>query len=209
MPAPSTADLGALGELFAPSTSFGEHGMGAAGARAFYRTVLQGFYRSFHQIVGQVITDLDTTSARGTVYCRAEHEDGDNWVVNLMIYFDRYVRVDGRWCFLGRRPRFPFVGDVREARRAIDFNRWPRREDRFNVELPQSDATTTLAPSRDNSTAMPPPIPRPAPVTIATFPSSARFIRFSVFSSGNGANFRQTGAVQCPRERGAARVNRA
>lgn len=134
-------DLAALGDLFAPSTPFGEHGAGASGARAFYGTVLQGFYRSFHQVVGQVITDIETDTARGTVYCRAEHEDGDKWIVNLMVYFDRYVRVDGHWSFLGRRPRFLFVGDVGEAPRAIDFNRWPGREDRFKVELPQSDAS--------------------------------------------------------------------
>lgn len=153
-------DLGALGELFAPTTSFGEHGLGAAGARAFYRIVLQGFYRSFHQIAGQVITDLEVAAARGTVYCRAEHEDGDNWVVNLMVYFDRYVRVDGRWFFLGRRPRFLFVGDVGEIPRAIDFNRWPGREGRFSVELPQSDASwgsywSEFPEARDKVTSLP------------------------------------------------------
>src|SRR3546814_11111584 len=83
------------------------------------------------QIVGHVITDIDADSARGTVYCRAEHEDGDHWIVNLMVYFDRYTRVGGRWYFLGRRPRFLFVGDPRSAPRSIDFNRWPGRADRF------------------------------------------------------------------------------
>src|SRR5262245_66513266 len=34
------------------------------------------------------------------------------------------------------------------------------------------DATTTCAPSRAYSSAIARPIPRPAPVTIATFPSS-------------------------------------
>lgn len=132
-------DLAALGGLFSPQTHFGEHGSGEEGARAFYDRVLTGFYRSFHQIVGHVITDIDADSARGTVYCRAEHEDGDHWIVNLMVYFDRYTRIEGRWYFLGRRPRFLFVGDPRSAPRSINFNRWPGREDRFACELPQSD----------------------------------------------------------------------
>lgn len=134
-------DLDTLGALFAPQTPFGEHGTGAEGARGFYSDVLRGFYRSFHQVVGHVITDIDVDSARGTVYCRAEHEDGDHWVVNLMVYFDRYVRVDGTWHFLGRRPRFLFVGDMKDGPQAVGFNLWPGREDRFRTELPQSDAS--------------------------------------------------------------------
>ncbi|MBB4615440.1 nuclear transport factor 2 family protein [Novosphingobium taihuense] len=134
-------DIQLLGELFAPQTRFGEHGTGAAGARAFYGPVLARFYRSFHQVVGHVITDLGSETARGTVYCRAEHEDGDQWIVNLMVYFDRYVAIEGRWLFLGRRPRFLFVGDAREAPRSVDFNKWPGREEDFACELPQSDAS--------------------------------------------------------------------
>lgn len=132
-------NLADLGELFAPQTRFGDHGTGPDGARAFYGPVLAGFYRSFHQIAGQVITDIAADSARGTVYCRAEHEDGDHWIVNLMVYFDRYVRTGGEWLFLGRRPRFLFVGDPRAAPRSLDFNKWPGREERFACELPQSD----------------------------------------------------------------------
>lgn len=134
-------DLEALGALFAPQTPFGEHGIGAEGAKGFYRDVLRGFYRSFHQVAGHVITDIAADSARGTVYCRAEHEDGDHWVVNLMVYFDRYVRVDGTWHFLGRRPRFLFVGDLKDGPQAVGFNLWPGREERFRTELPQSDAS--------------------------------------------------------------------
>src|SRR3546814_542197 len=137
-------NLADLGGLFSPPTNFGEHGRGEDGARAFYDRVLAGFYRSFHQIVGHVITDIDADSARGTVYCRAEHEDGDHWIVNLMVYFDRYTRVGGRWYFLGRRPRFLFVGDPRSAPRSIDFNRWPGREDRFACELRSEEHTSEL-----------------------------------------------------------------
>src|SRR3546814_13888202 len=52
-------NLADLGGLFSPQTNFGEHGSGEDGARAFYDRVLAGFYRSFHQIVGHVIPDIE------------------------------------------------------------------------------------------------------------------------------------------------------
>lgn len=134
-------NLEALAKVFAPTTNWGEHGIGEEGCHAFYRPVLARFYRSFHQIVGHVIEEIGEDTARGTVYCRAEHEDGENWVVNLMIYFDRYVRIDGTWHILGRRPRFLFVGDAQTSPRSVDFCRWPGREENFRTELPHSDSS--------------------------------------------------------------------
>jgi len=136
-------NLDDLAKVFAPTTNWGEHGLGEAGCRAFYGPVLSHFYRSFHQIVGHVVEQVDAESgtARGTTYCRAEHEDGNAWVINLMIYFDRYVRIDGTWHILGRRPRFLFVGDAHTSPRSVDFCKWPGREDHFRTELPQSDAS--------------------------------------------------------------------
>jgi hypothetical protein len=40
--------------------------------------------------------------AKGTVYCRAEIEFGDTWLVQQIVYFDRYVRENGKWLFLTR-----------------------------------------------------------------------------------------------------------
>lgn len=151
-----------LGELFSQQTRFGEFGTGPDGARGFYRSqpVLRTFYRSMHQVAGHVIKDVTDDTATGTVYCRAEHEDGDNWVVILMIYFDRYIRQDDGWRFLARRPRFLYVGDVREAPRDVDFANWPGRDGHFNVDLPQSDESwsrfwTEFADDRDKVTTLP------------------------------------------------------
>lgn len=153
-------NLDEIGRIFAPQTRFGGHGDGAAGAIAFYGEVLSGFYRSFHQVVGHIIGQDSADTAHGTVYCRAEHEDGDNWIVNLMVYFDRYVRVENRWHFLGRRPRFLFVGDVTKAPRSLDFNCWPGRENRLTCELPQSDESwadywAARPGARSNVTSLP------------------------------------------------------
>ena len=134
-------NLAELGELFSETTDFGPFGKGPEGCRGFYASqpVLRNFYRSFHQVVGHVITDVEENTARGTVYCRAEHEDGDSWVVILMIYFDRYIRQDGQWRFMGRRPRYLCVNDLRETPREAGFDHWPGRESAFGTELPQSD----------------------------------------------------------------------
>ncbi|MCK9540819.1 MAG: nuclear transport factor 2 family protein [Novosphingobium sp.] len=132
-------DIDAVGALFSDQTRFGDFGMGPEGARAFYVSVLRAFYRSMHQIVGHVIDVDGEDSATGTVYCRAEHEDGDKWVVILMVYFDRYVRQADGWRFLARRPRYLYVGDVRDTPRAVDFALWPGRPGKFAADLPQSD----------------------------------------------------------------------
>jgi len=128
-------------ELFAPETNWGEDGIGTVGARTFYERVLADFYRSFHQISGHVIEITGDDTAKGTVCCRAEHEVAGSWILNLMVYFDRYVRRDGKWHFLGRRARYLYVGDALIYPGSVDFNHWPGREGAFKIELPQSDAT--------------------------------------------------------------------
>jgi len=134
-------NIAEISSLFSSQTNFGEDGMGHAGARTFYERVLADFYRSFHQISGHVIEFTGSDVAKGTVYCRAEHEVGPNWILNVMVYFDRYVRMEGTWYFAGRRARYLYVGDALQQPSSVDFNCWPGREHAFKVELPQSDPT--------------------------------------------------------------------
>ena len=62
--------------------------------------------------------------ATGSIYCRAEHEDGDGWFVITMRYDDTYERRDGQWYFVRRR-EYPWYSiDVTE-RPGPDFIRWP------------------------------------------------------------------------------------
>jgi hypothetical protein len=62
--------------------------------------------------------------SRGSVYCRAEHEDGDGWYVITMRYDDVYERRDGRWYFVMRREHPWYSVDVTE-RPGPEFIRWP------------------------------------------------------------------------------------
>lgn len=137
-------NIDALVEIFSPNADFGEHGKGEQGVRGFFGSgpSLRAFYRSLHQICGHVIELIDADHARGTVYCRAEHEDGDAWVVQLMVYFDQYERINERWVFAGRRPGWLHTGDMRKTPQEVRFNDWPGRDSsHFGPQVPQGYRT--------------------------------------------------------------------
>ncbi|MFT4082206.1 MAG: nuclear transport factor 2 family protein [Nocardioides sp.] len=120
-------DLDTLASLYTPDAVFSRRvdERGPQAVRAYFATVLTNFYRSMHQICGHVIDTIDGDHASGTVYCRVEHEDADDWVVQLMVYFDEYQRVDGTWLIASRRPTYLYTADVRDLPQTVGFNHWP------------------------------------------------------------------------------------
>lgn len=79
--------------------------------------------------VGNTLIDIDPDDpdrAKGTVYCRceAEVEFGKRWLIQQIVYHDKYVRLDGKWRFAERR-HLLFYG--------ADFGQPP-------LNLPASDA---------------------------------------------------------------------
>jgi hypothetical protein len=58
------------------------------------------------------------------VYCRAEHEVGERWIVMAICYFDDYQRVDGEWFFRRRAERHWYAADVLERPQDVDFDSW-------------------------------------------------------------------------------------
>ena len=137
-------DVATLVNLFVPDVDAGKWGPGRKGLTAFYESVLSNFYRSQHQICGHVFDFLDADHATGTTYCRAEHEDGDNWVVMIMTYFDEYERIDGRWYFRKHLPAFFYSTNIDE-RPAAPFARWPGRQENPK-HFPGSHAYASWAP---------------------------------------------------------------
>ncbi len=143
-------DIDALAALYAPETDYTRFGFsdarGPAGVRAMFDSddVLTRFYRSMHQVCGHVVDLIDADHAEGTVYCRVEHEDGDDWIVQLMVYFDRYVRVDNKWLFSDRQMAYLHTGDPRRTPQEVGFVSWPSRPDaatRFAPTLPHRWST--------------------------------------------------------------------
>jgi hypothetical protein len=117
-------DVDAWVALFEPDVRMGRHGSGRAVLRRFIEPQLRWFYRSIHQIVGHRIELLDADTARGAVYCRAEHEVGERWIAMAICYFDDYRRVDGEWYFARRREHHWYAADVLERPQAVAFDSW-------------------------------------------------------------------------------------
>jgi SnoaL-like domain len=124
-------DLDAWVELFVDDVNCGRHGQGREALKRWIDPQLRTFYRSHHQICGQVIDFIDADHATGTVYCRAEHEDGSKWIVMLICYFDSYERRQGQWYFTRRNEQHWYSSDIIERPAGPNFQRWPGRENEF------------------------------------------------------------------------------
>lgn len=110
--------------LFVADVNCGRHGKGREALRRWIEPAVKTFYRSHHQICGQVIDFVDDDHATGTVYCRAEHEDGDRWIVMAICYFDRYERRDGQWYFVSRDEQHWYACDALERPQGVGFQGW-------------------------------------------------------------------------------------
>jgi ketosteroid isomerase-like protein len=117
-------DVDALVALFVDDVAAGTSGRGREALKRWYDGVLRRFYRSIHLICGHQFDFTDADHATGSVYCRAEHEDGDGWHVITMRYDDVYERRTGVWRFVQRREYPWYSVDVSE-RPGPDFVRWP------------------------------------------------------------------------------------
>lgn len=116
-------DMDAWVNLFVPDVHCGRRGSGRDVLKSIIEPSLRTFYRSIHQICGHRVEFDDADHAHGTVYCRAEHEDGGKWVIMAIAYFDRYERRDGQWYFVRRREKHWYAADWQE-RPSAPFTGW-------------------------------------------------------------------------------------
>lgn len=117
-------DVAAWTEVFVPDINMGRHGIGREALRDFIVPQFKWFYRSIHQIVGHRVELLGSDTARGSVYCRAEHEVGDRWIVMAIRYDDEYRKVDGEWYFSRRQERHWYAADLNEHPQSVEFDSW-------------------------------------------------------------------------------------
>jgi hypothetical protein len=109
---------------FRPDVDMGRHGTGREALRRYIDPMVRRFYRSVHQICGHRIELAGRDRATGAVYCRAEHEVGDRWIVMAICYFDDYARLDGEWFFSRRRERHWYAADVTQRPQSVGFTGW-------------------------------------------------------------------------------------
>jgi SnoaL-like domain len=117
-------DLDAWVGCFRPDVDMGRHGRGRQVLRKHIEPLVRGFHRSVHQICGHRVEFTSRDIATGAVYCRAEHEVGDRWIVMAICYFDDYARVDGDWYFSRRREQHWYAADVTDRPQAVGFDGW-------------------------------------------------------------------------------------
>ena len=117
-------DMDAWVGCFRPDVDMGRRGTGREALRRYIDPMVRRFYRSVHQICGHRVELDGPDRATGAVYCRAEHEVGDRWIVMAICYFDEYARVDGEWYFSRRQERHWYAADVTERPQAVGFTGW-------------------------------------------------------------------------------------
>jgi hypothetical protein len=111
-------DMRALVELFVDDVAVGREVGREAKLRAFVKNHgREGrFGTTIHLVTGHSVDlgAVEPDRATGVVYCRAEHEIGDTWVVATIQYWDAYERRGGRWLFAERDIKAFYVVDVLE-----------------------------------------------------------------------------------------------
>jgi hypothetical protein len=125
--------------LFVEDVDCGRYGVGREALRSFIDPGIRAFYRSVHFIGGHTIDFDGSDRATGTVYCRAEHEDGGRWVVMQLIYFDTYERRAGHWFFVKRSERAWYAADQLERPQDVDFHAWAKHP--LPMKLPRAFPT--------------------------------------------------------------------
>jgi hypothetical protein len=108
-------DIEALVGLFVDDVPVGGAGHGRAALAEWFDQALRQFTVSFHLIGNHLIELVDADHAAGTLYCRPEHQVGDQWIVMPMQYRDTYERQDGVWYFRTRAAHAFYATDILEA----------------------------------------------------------------------------------------------
>ena len=116
-------DIAGWTALFVPDVDCGRRGRGRDALARIITPALKTFYRSIHQICGHQVKFDDEDLARGTVYCRAEHEVDGQWIVMAIAYFDTYARNQGEWLFVRRRERHWYAAEW-QTRPSAPFTGW-------------------------------------------------------------------------------------
>jgi len=161
-------DLDAMVNLFPDNVRVGKDRVGRAHFKLWMDDTLRNqFTGTSHHIGGHIIEFTDPDNALGVVYSKNEHETptgsgGCEWVIMQMLYWDHYIRIDGRWMFKRRLPCYWYATDLNKPPCGDEKMRWPDR-------MPYEGEFHSLFPSwrrfwQDRPTQDLPDVAPPAPI---------------------------------------------
>jgi SnoaL-like domain len=105
-------DFDAMANLFVDDVGVPGKQRGRQALKRWYADTMRRSPGSAHGVHGQII-DFETPDlASGVVYSRNDLDLGEAWMIELMIYLDRYERRDGVWYFQRRTPLYWYETDM-------------------------------------------------------------------------------------------------
>lgn len=126
-------NMDAMVNLFPEDVKVGKDQVGRAHLKRWMdETMRVQFTGTAHHIGNHIIEFDDPDHAVGVVYSKNEHETptedgGCEWVIMQMLYWDNYVRIDGRWLFRRRLPCYWYATDLNKPPCGDNKMRWPDR----------------------------------------------------------------------------------
>jgi hypothetical protein len=135
-------DVDSWVQLFVPDVRVTKSTSGREALKQQIDGMLRTFRRSVHQICGHrvIFDDSDPDHATGAVYCRAEHEVEDRWIVMAICYWDDYRRPTGEWLFSRRREQHWYAADINEHPQAVGFDSWDAGQPSLPASFPTWEA---------------------------------------------------------------------
>ena len=117
-------DIEGAVQLFVDDVRLSRTEQGHDALRRLLDHLMRQFTTSVHFVGNHTIDFVDDDHAEGVVYCKAEHEYGEEWIELALQYWDRYERRNGRWLFTGRQLKHWFAVDRLERPNGPDKTRW-------------------------------------------------------------------------------------
>jgi hypothetical protein len=105
-------DTHTLAGLFVEDVKTGDGRVGRDALEDWFDGVLRPYTITFHLVGNHVIDLIDEDHATGVLYCRPEHQVGEQWIVMPLQYWDRYERRGGEWFFKSRSIHPFYAADV-------------------------------------------------------------------------------------------------
>ena len=118
-------DLDSLVALFVDDVRVGAHERGRDALRSFFDRALRDVGITILNVGTHVIDFVDDDHGTGVVYCRAEIQVGNQWVVQAIQYRDDYERRDGHWFFARRRHLLWYGREVGTSPIGLAPANWP------------------------------------------------------------------------------------